>query len=175
MGKTLYLLRHAKSSWDDANVSDHDRPLSARGARAARRIAGHFRRAHIRPDLVLCSSAVRTQETLGALAPVLDDGPKVHVEAELYGASEYELLARARRVPEAVNAVLIIGHNPGIEDLATYLDDGTNPDVSARFREKFPSGGLVTLVCRSDRWRELTGGSSRAASFVVPRELPDED
>src|SRR3954471_22181071 len=100
MGKTLYLLRHAKSSWDDANVSDYDRPLSARGERAARRIAGHFRRARIRPDLVLCSSAIRTQATLGALAPVLDGEPKVQVEAELYGASEYELRARARRIPE---------------------------------------------------------------------------
>src|SRR3954470_10762829 len=160
MAKTLHLLRHAKSSWDDGRLTDHERPLSARGVQAAQRIAGHFSRTQIRPDLVLCSSAVRTQETLAAIATALGDKTEVRIEAELYGASEYELLARVRSVPDSIGGLLVIGHNPGIEDLAMSLDDGTDPAVTARLREKFPTGALITLAFRGRHWRDLTSGSA---------------
>ena len=95
---TLYLLRHAKSSWDDPTLPDDKRPLAPRGRRDGKRIAEHLRRQEIEPELVLCSSAARTRETLELLRPALG-GATVVVEDELYGASADRLLARIRLVP----------------------------------------------------------------------------
>ena len=115
--KRLFLLRHAKSSWDDADLADRDRPLAPRGRRAAGAIARHLRDEEISPSLVLCSPARRTRETLEAVDPSGD----VRIEDELYGASEAELLERLRRVPEAIESVMLIGHNPAIQELALGL------------------------------------------------------
>ena len=150
--KRLYLLRHAKSSWDDASLDDHDRPLSGRGRRAADAIGRHLREHDIVPDLVLCSSAARTRETLARIGL---DGT---IERELYGASAYALLARVRALPPAAGSVLLIGHNPGIHDLAFALTG--QPD------EKYPTGALATIEL--DDWAARSG---RLIAFVRPREL----
>src|SRR5262245_58948257 len=113
----LYLLRHAKSSWKDPDLADHDRPLARRGRRASGAIAAYLRERDIEPELVLCSSARRTRETLERLEPVLGS-PAVRIEPELYAAGASALLERLRRVPDAVGSVMLIGHNPGMEDLA---------------------------------------------------------
>src|SRR5690348_15438101 len=114
--KRLYLLRHAKSSWKDASVPDRERPLAARGRRAATAMAGHIDAAGVEVQLVLCSPARRALETLDRLRPALG-GADVRVEPELYGADAAGLLARVRRVPDAVDAFLLIGHNPALHDL----------------------------------------------------------
>src|SRR4051794_26437716 len=118
--KRLYLLRHAKSSWKDPGLADHDRPLAGRGRRAAKAVARHLREQGIDPELVLCSTARRARETLERLEPALGRGA-VRVEPVLYGADAGALLEHLRGVSDAVGSVLVIGHNPGLQRLALGL------------------------------------------------------
>lgn len=150
--KRLYLLRHAKSSWDDESLPDHDRPLSGRGRRAADAIGRHLRDEGIAPELVLCSSAARTRETLARI------GLDGEIERALYGAGASELLARLRELPPSVESVLMIGHNPGMHDLALALTGEPS--------DKYPTGALATIEL--DDW---TARSGRLIAFVRPREL----
>src|SRR5262245_53225155 len=118
--KLLVLLRHAKSSWADPDLPDHDRPLNGRGRDAAALVGRHLRQEGPHPDLVLCSSAVRTRQTLEGLE--LPGRVEVVIEDRLYGASAESLLSRIRQVPPGDGTVLVIAHNPGVEDLARTLD-----------------------------------------------------
>src|SRR3546814_409083 len=157
---TLHLLRHAKSSWDAPGVADHDRPLSERGRRAAAAMAAHFRKAGIAPDLVLCSSARRTVDTLAAIRPRLPKDVAIETTADLYEVDAGTLLARVRRVPASVEVLLLVGHNPGMEGLATGLA-GAGSDAAARagLDHKFPAGALASLDFDGD-WRDLACGRS---------------
>lgn len=163
----LYLLRHAKSSWDDPSLADHDRPLSPRGRKAAKKVAGHIRRSGIEPDLILCSSALRTRETLDRIAPALRGSPETLIERALYEASGEELLQRLRSVPNATRSVLLIDHNPGLQDLAIALVGAVTPDAIA---EKFPTAALATLRVPVV-WADLAPGGCGLEDYVVPREL----
>ena len=165
--RTVYLLRHAKSSWK-TGAPDHERPLAARGRRAATAIARHMREQGIEPELVLCSTALRTRETLGGIEPALG-APRVLIERELYGASEDELLERLRGVPDAVGSVMLIGHNPGIQLLALDL---ARPGAGAgELEAKYPTAALATLAFPGARWAELEPGAAELAGFVRPRDL----
>jgi phosphohistidine phosphatase len=164
--RTLYLLRHAKSSWDDPALPDLERPLAPRGLRDAKRIAKHIGRLGITPALVLCSSAVRTQETLNLVRPALAE-TAVQVEEQLYGASSATLLERIRSLPEEVGSVLLIGHNPGLQDLALVLaSSGTELD---RLEAKFPTAALATLTL--GHWSTLSPGDAKLVAYVVPKQL----
>ncbi len=160
--KCLLLLRHAKSSWDDPALTDRDRPLAARGRKAAKLIGAHLRREQVGISLVLCSSARRARETLDLVAPC----GEIQIERELYGASADQLLERLRRVPDEVEAVMLVGHNPAIQDLAVGLAGGAS-ELAPR---KFPTGALATLTF-TGTWRALEEGHAELASFVRPREL----
>jgi phosphohistidine phosphatase len=168
--KVLYLLRHAKSSWDDPHLPDHDRPLAPRGTRAARKLADHVRRARIAPALVLCSTALRATQTLDVITGAFAATPEVRLENELYGASTEELVDRLREVSHLSPSVLLIGHNPGIQSVAVRLaiEDAA---LVARLRDKMPTGALATLELGGD-WSEVSRASARLVSFVTPRELP---
>jgi phosphohistidine phosphatase len=154
--RPLYLLRHAKSSWDDPAPADHDRPLAPRGRRAAKAIGRYLREQGIEPELVLCSSATRAQQTLerAGLSGSIEDG--------LYGAGAHALLARLNQVPDGVASVMLIGHNPGMEDLLALL--------TSEAPEKFPTAALATLECPP--WSTLARGSAELIGLVRPRELP---
>jgi phosphohistidine phosphatase len=166
--KRLYLLRHAKSSWDDPALADSDRPLAPRGRRAAKVMADHLRRKGISPGLVLCSPSKRTRQTLKRVAPSLGKTSDVQIEPALYAASATTLLEELHQVPDAVNSVMLIGHNPGIQDLVLSL---VRPDAeSARVRSKFPTAALATLK-HDGTWGELVPGSAELVSFVTPKEL----
>jgi phosphohistidine phosphatase len=158
--KRLVLIRHAKSSWSDPDLADHDRPLNGRGRDAAARVGRHLRESGLRPDLVLCSSATRTRQTLERLG--FEDTP-VLVEDELYGASAYALLGRIRAVPNEVHTLVVIAHNPGIEDLARSLGD--------HYVTKFPTAAVADLEFAVDGWAEVAPGRGRIRSFVLPRDL----
>jgi phosphohistidine phosphatase len=168
--KVLYLLRHAKSSWDDPHVPDHDRPLAPRGRRAARKLAKHFTEANISPALVLCSTARRATETLAAILPSLVPAPDVRVEEELYSAASDELSRRVHEIPATVPSVLLIGHNPGIQSVALVLARDDDPTLIARLREKMPTGTLATLELDGE-WTDAAAGVARLVSFVIPREI----
>jgi phosphohistidine phosphatase len=168
--RVVYLLRHAKSSWKDPSLVDCDRPLAPRGRRAARAMADHLRREGIRPALILCSPTRRTRETLELVAETLPDAP-VWVEEALYGAAEQDLLRRLRKLPGTVTSALVIGHNPGLHELALALAGSGQREALARLRGKMPSGALATLQAPVSRWRDLRPGGAELVAFAVPREL----
>jgi phosphohistidine phosphatase len=121
MVRHLYLLRHAKSNWDDPSMDDHDRPLAPRGRKAMRAMARHIRKADVRPELILCSSAARARQTLDRVLPALPDTTPFEVEDALYTFDADDLLARLRRVPATVGSVMVVGHNPALQDLTLRL------------------------------------------------------
>jgi phosphohistidine phosphatase len=167
--KRVYLLRHAKSSWKDDSVADRDRPLAGRGRRAARAMAGHFEAEGIRPDLVLCSPARRTRETLQRVEGAFGDRVEARFDEALYGASEPELLARLAELPDEVGSVMLIGHNPGLEELALAL--ASDGEGLARMREKYPTAALATIDLPAERWSAIERGSGEVVGYVRPRDL----
>lgn len=165
--KRLLLLRHAKSSWDDPSLADRDRPLAPRGHKAAERMAEHLRSSGPPVDLVLCSPSLRTTETLEHVGRAFGEAETV-VEDGLYGATDDELLDRLRRVSEDVDGVALIGHNPGVQDLALELAGGGR-DLE-RMRTKFPTGALA-VIDFDGPWAGLAEGGARLAAFVTPKDL----
>jgi phosphohistidine phosphatase len=168
VGKTLYLLRHAKSSWEDPTLTDHERPLTPRGRRASKAIAEHLRRQRSTPRLVLCSSSARTRETLKRISFGLRGHVEVRIEERLYTATASGLLERLHEVDAHVQSVMLIGHYPAVQELTLSLA-GRGPDLR-RLREKFPTAGLATLAFRG-RWDELAPGAAELIAFVTPKEL----
>jgi phosphohistidine phosphatase len=168
--RRLYLLRHAKSSWDDPTLPDRERPLAPRGRRAATRVADYLERERIVPELVLCSSAVRTVQTLELLRPALGSETTVVVEDELYAASSDALLERVRRVSDEVMSAMLIGHNPGLRQLA--LDLASRGADLQRLEAKLPTAALATLAVADDAgWSRLAPGDAELTAYVVPRQL----
>ena len=159
---TLHLLRHAKSDWDGAE-SDHDRPLAMRGERAAAAMAVFCRQQGIAPDLILCSSARRTVDTLEILRAGLPDSVKVETTQELYLPSAAQLVTRLKAIPVKFRIALVIGHNPGMED-AVHLLTGDGVGV------KFPTCGLATLESSSG-WASLGPRKAELRRFVTPKDL----
>jgi phosphohistidine phosphatase len=166
--KYLYLLRHGKSSWEDAGLPDHDRPLAPRGRHAAKLVAEHLRRELTPIDLVLCSSARRTCQTLEGIARAIGDDVPVQVERELYSAHGDDLLGRLRRVPTATQSVMVVGHNPAIQELTLGLAQGG--EELSRVKRKFPTGALATLTFERD-WHQLQPQDAELVAFVTPRDL----
>ena len=160
--KHLHFLRHAKSSWDDPDLADHERPLAPRGKKATRRIAEHVRDAGIAPDLVLCSTALRARQTLAGLLPVLGGDVDVRIEEGLYGASVGDLLARLRAVDDGIASVLVVGHNPTLHGLALKLTERGD------LLERFPTGALASLAFTTG-WAELGDGAAELEGLFFPR------
>ena len=170
--KTLLLLRHAKSAWSDVRLADHDRPLNRRGERAARAMADHVAAAVTRPDLVLCSTALRTRQTLAPLVDRLGTPtPPILLEKSLYLASQASLLAQLRAVTDAASTVLLVGHNDGIGDLAAALAGSGSPEALALLHEKYPTGTLAVLAVPGETWSGLAPGAARLVEFTRPRDL----
>ena len=168
--KVLYLLRHAKSSWSDGSLPDHDRPLGPRGKKATRALVRHLAGTGAEPALVLCSTALRARQTLDGVLPALGAEVDVWYEDSLYGASDDELLARLRKLPPAVPSAMVVGHNPGLADLAVELVGGGDEAALARLHTKFPAGALASLG-GIESWQALGPGAASLTGFVVPRDL----
>ncbi|MEI7761560.1 MAG: histidine phosphatase family protein [Thermoleophilia bacterium] len=160
--KQLWLLRHAKSSWDYPGLADHDRPLAPRGRKAAKRIARWADAHEVRPELVLASTALRAQATLDLVGHGLGDF-EVRSESGLYDTSTDALLERLRTVDKSVTRILIVGHNPTLYELATILAP-PGPDA-------FPTGALAGLRLTIGTWKEIRSGCGQLEEFVVPRSL----
>src|SRR4051794_40641839 len=166
--KRLFLLRHAKSSWEDPELDDHDRPLAPRGRRAAKRMAEYLCDESVAPEVVLCSSARRARETLERISPALGDDAHVLIEPELYGASATELLERLRQLPEGIGSAMLVGHNPAVQDLALSLAGSGSGRTD--MEGKYPTAGLATLSFDGP-WTELDAGAAELVSFVTPKAL----
>jgi phosphohistidine phosphatase len=169
----LHLLRHAKSSWRE-DVEDHARAVSKRGQREARRVGRYLPGAVPPIDLVLCSSAVRTRQTLDRVVAGLNPPPRCVVEDALYLADGERLLDRLRQVDESCRSVMLIGHNPGMHNLAVTLAEPEGGGARALLAGKFPTAARASFAVDM-RWCELGQRRCRVIAYVTPSALPDED
>ena len=168
--RQLLLLRHAKSAWPD--VADHERPLARRGRRDAP-VAGRWLRAAGRvPDRVICSTARRARETWQLAAAELDAAPAVSFDQRVYGAATGELLDLARATAPGARRLLIVGHDPAMQQLTLTLASARAGDAGAldRVRVKFPTAAIAVLEF-TGTWQQLGPERARLTAFVVPRDL----
>ena len=169
--KTLLLLRHAKSSWEDAGLADFDRPLAPRGLKAAPRMGRELARRGWLPDAVLVSPALRTRQTWELVAAELPDPPAAEFAKGIYDASADRLLAEVRKTPETADNLLVICHNPGLEDFSGSLASAASESGAlTRLREKFPTAALARFVFDGE-WNELRPGAARLTHFLRPGDL----
>ncbi|MFD6289241.1 SixA phosphatase family protein [Streptomyces sp. NPDC060205] len=166
--RRLVVLRHAKSAWPDG-VPDHERPLAARGRRDAPAAGRILADADCLPDLALCSTAVRARETWGLAASQWGTPPPVRLDARLYGASVAALLDAVREAPAEAETLLLIGHNPGLEELVlTLAGDGVGSALDD-VRVKFPTSAIAILAWRGPGWEALGGGGALLTDVIVAR------
>lgn len=170
MTRTLILIRHAKSDWDDPGLDDHDRPLNARGLRSAPRIGAWLAGLEMVPDAVLCSTAVRTRQTWDGIASQLPGAPDPIFSRGLYHAAPLDML-NAIRDSDAVR-LAVVGHNPGIGSLAWSLAD--EPPAHQKFG-LYPTGATLILSFDVDHMAGIAPGQGKPEGFAVPRELPDPE
>jgi phosphohistidine phosphatase len=173
--KEIFALRHAKSSRDDPALDDHDRPLTKRGERDAQAMGEHMRAQGFAPKLVLCSSARRTRDTLALITPFLSPAPETHFERKLYLASAGALMKRLHELDDRVPSVMIVGHNPVLEELVLLLarKNGKDSEKKARLQteEKFPTGALAVLRFPARSWRALAPTTARLVALVRPKDI----
>jgi phosphohistidine phosphatase len=170
MMRTLVLLRHAKSSWDDPALDDHDRPLNARGRAAAPLIGRALARLGLCPALVIASTAIRVRETLDYVLPFLGARPEIRFEPALYLAEQAVWLARLGFADASVRCVLMAGHEPGLGAAASALSgEGSETAALALLRQKFPTGAAAVLEGSGPDWRAQ--GRFRLTHFLRPRDL----
>ena len=165
----LAILRHAKSSWDNLRLTDIERPLNARGEAAAPLIGKHLTQLGFKPDLILCSTAKRTRQTLDQIAPHLDLTECVtRHDQEIYDASAADLLDILQHRGGSARNILLIGHNPGLQTLILQLAGSGDAAQLAFISEKFPTAALAILTFDSDYWRDISPGSGRLQTFASP-------
>jgi phosphohistidine phosphatase len=169
--KRLYLLRHAKAEEGSPTRSDAERALTARGRHASEQIGELLGARDDPPEWVLCSPSTRTRETLARVLPRLSPAPHVLFEPSLYLASCAALLDRIRSLPDSVERALLVGHNPGIAELALRLARKGSDKQRARMARKFPTAALAILSLPA--WSDAAAGG-RLDEFVRPRELDAE-
>jgi phosphohistidine phosphatase len=168
---TLSLLRHAKSSWSDARLKDIERPLNKRGERDAPRMGDFMARKRLAPDLVLCSCAMRTRQTLELMLPRLKASPEVVYEEGLYLATPAAMLKRLREIAPTVRHTLLVGHNPGLQALALDLaSEGAEAELEA-LAEKMPTAGLAVIALDLASWAKVKRGAGRLKLFTAPKRL----
>jgi phosphohistidine phosphatase len=168
MVRRLVLLRHAKSAWP-SGVPDHDRPLAGKGRRNAKATGGWFAAEGRRPDLVLCSDALRARHTWEIAAAVLDPAPACRLEPTLYGAAPDELIELARAAPADVATLVLVGHEPTMSQTADLLAGrGSDAVALRRLHDKFPTSGVAVLRFTGS-WPDLGPGQAVLEAFAVPR------
>lgn len=173
--KTVILLRHAKSSWSDPDLDDHDRPLNGRGKAAAPVIARWLERTGYMPDRVVCSSSKRTRQTLKRMRAVLPGLPEATVEPKLYHAEPRLMFEILSTQPDSADCVLVIGHQPGLSAFARHLVNGRIRPGCGRAFEHFPTAAAAVLTLPVAQWGELSPHSADFVDFAVPRELMSDD
>ena len=167
----LLLLRHAKSSWDEPKLADRDRPLNKRGRRAAARMRSAIHELGLTPDVVLVSPSRRTLETLAALEP-WDETPLIEPIEALYLATAQQLLTALRGMSETVRSVMLIGHNPGMHELAVQLGHASTGEAQDRVNAGFPTGALAEFSVAT-QWQQLDSTGTRLVRFLTPKDLPE--
>ena len=162
--KTIFLLRHAKSSWKDQSLPDFERPLNRRGRRAAETIGSYLRAKEIVPDLVLSSTAIRARETLEIVVKTAKWRAEVRYDERIYEAGAIRLLEIVSQIENDRETVLVVGHNPGMEEFLQLLSGKI---------EQIPTGGLAKLVLKTSKWVTVLDKKASLEWLIRPRELED--
>jgi phosphohistidine phosphatase len=165
----LHLLRHGKAVAQEEGGPDRDRPLEQRGRHAAQALGQWISGHGLSPDLVLCSPALRTRQTLDIVAPCFPRPPQILIEEPLYLASARQLLARLRNVPADTAGVMLVGHNPGFQELSNYLSEVATGPLLARLAG-FPTGAMASYDV-SVPWSSLDRRRARLSAVILPKEL----
>ncbi|MCP1336214.1 SixA phosphatase family protein [Futiania mangrovi] len=176
--KILLLLRHAKSSWTDPKIDDHDRPLNRRGRDAAPVMARYMAAEGLVPDFVWCSTARRTRETLDLWSLATARTPPVEYRQDLYLAGVGTIVATVRRTDDAHRTAMLVGHNPGLAHAAQELLVDRDSPEAVELSLKFPTAALAVISFPVDRWADAGPGTGKLERFVTPRRistLSDED
>jgi phosphohistidine phosphatase len=175
--RRLMLLRHAKSDWSKPGQPDHERELNARGRKAAPRMGAYIAEQGFLPDLIVSSTAVRTRQTLELARAAFGGKPKVSFEGRIYEADTDDILEVLKETKANVHTLLVVGHNPGLSDLAELLISFGDSSANQQLLEKFPTAALAVIDFAIDDWRDLRPHSGRLDRFVTPRALgpADED
>ena len=160
--KTLYLLRHAKSSWKDETLSDIERPLNGRGRKAAQTIGDFLKREKIIPDLVLSSSAVRARQTTDLLLKAANISTDLRFDERIYEAGSERLLQVIKQVEKSKKSVLLVGHNPGLEEFLYVLTGAT---------DTMPTGTLSKIALGTSSWAAIGDKSGTLEWIVKPKQL----
>ncbi len=160
--KTLLVLRHAKSSWDDSSLRDFDRPLAPRGERDAPRVGKALRKQGAAPDLIISSPAARAKATIKAVIKAAKLEVEPQFDEAIYGASSAELMKLIRRLPEERLRVMLVGHNPGFEDLVGRLTSS---------QERLPTAALACIEFQIDRWEDVEDEKGKLAWLITPKQL----
>lgn len=169
--KTLYLLRHAKSDWSDDGLSDHDRPLAARGEKACPAMGRYLADHGFVPDRVLCSTAERARDTLARVASQWDRMPPTDFDQALYLASPARILRRLADAPDDAASVMVVGHNPGLNQILERLAVNGDGEARRNAAEKFPTCAFAAIELPIDRWSEVEGAEGTLVHFTTPRTL----
>jgi len=169
--KTLLLLRHAKSSWDDRSLDDFDRPLARRGISAAMRMGEYLTDEGLVPEVVLCSAARRTRQTWDLVKAQMAIDPEARFQRSLYLADPAQLLMEIHVQMDSASTLLMVGHNPGTQTLARRLAGRGDQDELEAMSRKFPTAGLAVLTYSGTRWASVTRGSCTLERFIRPKGL----
>ncbi len=170
--KRLTLLRHAKSGWDDPVKRDFDRPLNARGEKAATLMGSYARDQDITFDLLVASPAVRVVETLDHFLDSYGKTIETLWDRRIYLASAAALIDVLHAMPDSADTLMMAGHNPGLEDLILDLVPETEGDaLRAEVEAKFPTASLATIALDVAHWKDVEGGMGRLVAFTRPRDL----
>lgn len=169
--KTLYLMRHGKSAWDDAETGDHDRTLAPRGFKAAGDVGRRLAADGARPQLVLCSTARRTSDTLDLVLEHLDAHPTVERESGLYLCGPRVLLERIKDAPAEVDSLMVVAHNPDLHAVSLALAGHGDDEAHVALKMKFPTAACAVFEIDVARWRDVSTDRARLADFIQPRKL----
>lgn len=169
--KSLHLLRHAKSSWDDPVERDFDRPLNGRGHRAARRIGEWLRQEALELQHIVASPALRIRQTIEGVESGLGSRLRPEFDKRIYMASAAGLFDLIRETPDSVESLLIIGHNPGLEDILLLATEGDTGPLRAEADQKYPTATFASIDLPIGSWADAGEGGARITRFIRPRDL----
>jgi phosphohistidine phosphatase len=172
--KILTLLRHAKSTWDDPVARDFDRPLNGRGRKAARTVGREMRAQGLAFDAIIASPALRVVQTLRDVAEGYGHALNPAQDEDLYLASPALLLERIQQVDDAVARLLVVGHNPGLEQLALLLAGSDETGLLDELELKYPTATVAELHFPVERWAQVAEGGGTLMRFIRPRDLDPE-
>jgi len=169
--KTVFLLRHAKSSWNNPGLADHERPLNGRGNKSAKAMGEYAAHEGLKPGIVFSSTSQRTRETIAGFAKGLDETLDIEFMDELYLASPDTILQAIQTTPADVNSVMIVAHNPGTHYAALELIKSADANDREALEYNFPTAALAEYQFEADQWTGVRFGQGTLIRFILPRQL----